>query len=150
MDEERSYAERIRVDYSEAINSLSAYIPYFESKAGKDVAEKYDGKYGESSLKFPVYDATLIRFADEAAKTGLMDRNYLYAYRRAGISTAAQEADAIAHAGQKDIDILRGILSRYVLEGKYKSIRWIEGVERKVFLNVLIRMKEILEFSTVR
>ena len=81
MEEERSFAERIRDDYGEDIKHLSAYIPYFETRSGKDVADQYDGKYGASSLKFPVYDAELLRFADEAAKTKLMDSNYLYGYR---------------------------------------------------------------------
>lgn len=150
MEEEKSFAERIRDDYGKDIERLSAYIPYFEARGGKDVADRYDGKYGKSSLQFPVYDATLLKFVNDAAQTGLMDRNYLYGYRRARISTAEQEAEAVAGAQLKDIDLLRSILSMYVLEGRYKSMRWIEGADRRVFLNVLIKLKELLGFSTVR
>ena len=49
------------------------------------------------------------------------------------ITTAADEKAAIRNAKMKDIDLLRGVLSRYVLEGRYKSKRWIEAAERGVF-----------------
>lgn len=150
MDREKSYAGMIRDDYGDAIKKLSLYIPYFERMSGQEAASEYDGSYGKSSLKFPVFDPELIRFADEASKTALMDKNYLYAYSRAHITTAEGEQQAIENAQADDIDLLRGILSRYVLEGRYKSTRWVEGVERKVFLNVLLKLKGLLEFSTVR
>lgn len=142
--EEVNYSELISVTYADDINKLARYIPYFESKGGKDVASTYDGKQGESSLKFPVYDSTLMSFTNEAAKTKLMDPNYMYKYRSYHISTEEQERDAIIYSKPKDIDLLRAILSRYVLEGRYKGVRWIEGAERKVFLNVLVRLRDML------
>jgi len=147
--DEVNYTELLTVVYADDINRLIKYIPYFETKGGKDVASEYDGKMGESSLKFPVYDATLMRFTSEAAGTKLMDANYMYKYRSAHIQTEKQEADAIIYAKPKDIDLLRAILSRYVLEGRYKGVRWIEGTERKVFLNVLKRLRDMLHDATV-
>lgn len=150
MDTERSYAERIKDDYGKDISRLAEYIPYFTNLKLSDAEQEYDGKFGRSSLSFNVYDPELLRFMGEAAESCLMDSNYLYAYRRAGITTPEQEMNAVKNAEIKDIDTLKGILSRYVLEGRYRSGRWGEAVERGVFLNVLIRLKELLDFSTVR
>ena len=53
-----------------------------------------------------------------AGDTSLMDPNYIYKYRQYRITTAADEKAAIRNAKMKDIDLLRGVLSRYVLEGR--------------------------------
>lgn len=141
--DEVNYAELLTQYYADDIDALSKYISYFEQKGGKDVASDYDGKQGKSDIRFPVFDATLLRFTDEASKTKLMDPNYMYGYRSAHITTAAQEHDAIVNARPRDLDLLRAILSRYVLEGRYKGSSWIEGAERKVFLNVLIKLRDM-------
>ena len=146
--DEVNYSELLTQVYADDINRLSKYIPYFENKGGKDVASTYDGKLGESNLKFPVYDSTLLSFTNEASKTKFMDPNYMYKYRSAHIQTEKQEADAIIYSKPKDIDLLRAILSRYVLEGRYKGVRWIEGTERRVFLNVLKRFRDMLHDVT--
>ena len=46
----------------------------------------------------------------------------------------------------KDFDILAGILSRYVLLGMTKGTLWNEGTYNGVFLNLILKMKEIVEF----
>ena len=51
-----NYGELITVKYAADIMKLSKYIRYFENKKGSDVASDYDGKQGESKLKFPVFD----------------------------------------------------------------------------------------------
>ena len=76
-----------------------------------------------------------------------MDRNYMYKYKQYRISTAAQEKEAIKNAKLKDIDLLRGILSLYVIEGRYKGQRWIEATERGVFYDVLTKLVEFYEFA---
>ncbi len=146
MYEGENYAELLTEKYSEDILKLSKYIQYFENKKGNDVASKYNGEQGESNLKFPVYDSTLLAFTREAAGTSLMDPNYIYKYRQYRISTEADEKKAIKNAKLKDIDLLRGILSRYVLEGRYKGVRWIEATERGVFRDVLVRLMDMYNF----
>ena len=146
MYEGENYAELLTVKYAEDILKLSKYIRYFENKKGDDVAAKYDGEQGESSLRFPVYDSTLLSFTREASQTSLMDPNYIYKYRQYHITTEAAEKKAIKDAKLKDIDLLRGILSRYVLEGRYKGVRWIEAAERVVFYDVLVRFMEMYDF----
>ena len=150
MEEAINYTELLTKVYADDIRRLSSYIPYFESRSGKDVASSYDGSVGKSDLKFPVYDSTLLRFTDEASKTTLMDKNYIYQYRKYRITTDQQEADAIARAQTRDVELLRAVLSRYVLEGRYKGVRWVEAAERRVFLNVLKKFQELLEANFIR
>ena len=42
--------------------------------------------------------------------------------------------------------MLKGILSKYVLEGMRKGRRWSEAVEEGIFLNVVRKMKENLDY----
>ena len=146
MYEGENYAELLTTKYAEDILKMSRYIPYFENKKGSDVATKYEGEDGQATLKFPVYDSTLLAFTKEAAETSLMDSNYIYKYRQYHISTEIAEKNAIRDAKLKDIDLLRAFLSRYVLEGRYKGPRWIEAAERGIFRDVLVRLMELYDF----
>lgn len=47
---------------------------------------------------------------------------------------------------QRRGNLLRGILSRYVLEGRIKGKVWNEAVQEQIFYLVLEKMKEIIEF----
>lgn len=145
--EGENYAELVTVTYAEDIHKLSRYISYFENKKGSDVASNYEADDLKKSISFPVYDSTLLSFVREADGTSLMDPNYMYRYRDYRIMTAEQEKKAIKDAKLKDIDLLRGILSRYVIEGRYKGQRWIEATERGVFYDVLVRLVEFYEFA---
>ncbi len=144
--EGQNYKEALTVKYGADIQQLSRYIHYFENKRGNDVANDYDGENGKSSLRFPVYDSTLLSFTKEAAASSLMDPNYIYKYRQYRISTEKAESDAIHNAKPRDVDLLRAILSRYVLEGRYKSVRWVEATERGVFHDVLQKLLELHNF----
>ena len=52
----------------------------------------------------------------------------------------------IAAAELRDWDILRGILSRYVLEGRTKAVLWGEAVQEGIFLLVLRQMRKVVEY----
>ena len=147
--EGENYAELLTVKYGREILELSKYIRYFQNKRGSDVAGEYDGKQGSSNLHFPVYDSTLLSFTAEAANTSLMDPNYMYKYRQYHIATEAAESAAIKDAKPRDLDLLRAILSRYVLEGRYKSVRWTEVVERGIFHDVLQKLLDLYNFVKV-
>ena len=146
--EGENYTELLTVKYAADIKRLSKYIHYFENKKGDDVATKYDGEQGESKLKFPVYDSTLLSFTKEAGASSLMDQNYMYKYRQYRIATEKAEKDAIKDAKLRDIDLLRAILSRYVLEGRFKGVRWIEATERGIFYDVLVKFVDLFDFVT--
>ena len=93
-----------------------------EGNAGKMASRSYQGQgISKNSMSFPVYDATLLNFVREASESALMDRNYSYVYTRNRIKTHDDERRVIVGAELKDWDILRGILSRYVLGGRTKA-----------------------------
>ena len=46
----------------------------------------------------------------------------------------------------KDWDILRGILSRYVLGGRTKAALWGEAVQENIFLLVLKQMRKLVDY----
>ncbi|SKB50906.1 hypothetical protein SAMN06296386_101328 [Lachnospiraceae bacterium] len=146
MESENVVAAEFISTYGSDVRTLSVYIPYFVGKTGKDVAHAYDGKQGESKLKFPVFDSTLLDFVKKASVSKLMDRNYPYAYSRNRIRTHDDERRFIARATVRDINALRGFLSRYVLEGMHNGTRWSEGVQEEIFLRVLSKLREIMDF----
>ncbi|MBO6148464.1 MAG: hypothetical protein J6O55_03905 [Lachnospiraceae bacterium] len=146
MESENTVAAEMMRKYGKDILDLCAYIPYFSEKGKKDVEQPYDGKYGESKLQFRVFDSTLLSFVKRAQNSALMDKNYLYVYSRNRIKTHADERKFIERATIRDVDALRGIISRYVLEGQRKAVRWGEGVEEKIYLNVLLKLKGFIDF----
>jgi len=128
------------------VDRLITYIPWLESKVGAQVSSTYsDNGIGQTSIAFPVYDAMLLNFVNEASKTGLMNKNYVYAYSSYGIRTIEDEKKAIMNAGVTDSVVLVGILSKYVLGGVTKGRVWTTAVTEGIFLLILKQMKKILE-----
>jgi len=127
-------------------HGLKGICDRIEEKGGKDVAADYDGSLGKSSLNFPVYDGTLMSFVREAQKTVFMDKNYCYSYTKRHIRTREQEEAAIQKATGRDADYLGGVIAKYVTEGMRKSGVWQDAVERKLFLNCILKLKEILDY----
>ena len=60
--------------------------------------------------------------------------------------TLQDELRMIDRASIMDMDILKGILSKYVLGGMTKGRLWSEAVYNSIFLKVIRKMKENLEF----
>lgn len=145
-NEELTQAQQYIQKYEADILKLMRYVPYFMDIDAKKVASEYDGSLGKSSLSFPVYDGTLMSFIKEAQKTVFMDKNYCYAYTKRRIRTKEQEEAAIQNATGRDADYLCGVISKYVTEGMRKSGVWQEAVERKLFLNSILKLKEILDY----
>ena len=147
MVDEKSTREEIILEYKADVDKLLRYIPWLESKAGVRVVNTYENSDMLSgSLTVPVYDGTLMSFVKEARNTKLMERNYNYVYSRHRIRNSEDEKRLIASCKLLEIDILKGILSRYMIQGMTKSRVWSEGVENRVFLLVLLKLKELLEF----
>ena len=85
-------------------------------------------------------------FIKEAKNTGLMNRNYVYTYSRNHLRTVQDEQSFIDKATIRNMRELSDILSKYVLLGMTKSVVWREGVENRIFLNVITKMKDLVEF----
>lgn len=146
-NEDIAYRQQVVNEYRADVEKLARYLPWLESKKGASVQQSYSGSGVEqNSISFPVYDSTLLNFVKEAQRTKLMDRNYRYIYSRYRIRRLEDELRAIKRADIKEMDVLKGILSRYVMEGMTKGKRWSEAVENGVFLAAVTKMKENLDF----
>lgn len=148
MDKEDiEYRKQVVNLYKPDVEKLIRYLPWLEEKAGSNVQETFEGSgIKGSSITFPVYDGMLMNFIKEVQRTELVDRNYPYIYSRNRIRTVKDELAAINRAGIREMDILKGILSKYVLGGMTKGRLWGEAVHNGVFLHVVRKMKENLEF----
>lgn len=147
MEKERLSTEQIVLEYKEDVHQLLKYIPWLESKSGQRVSSTYseDG-IEKSSIGIPVYDAALLSFVKAVKGTSLIDRNYAYAYARYGMRDCREELAAISKARITEMHLLKGILSKYILRGMTKSTVWALGVESGIFLNVLLKFRELIEF----
>lgn len=145
--EDIEYRKIVVDEYRPDVERLVRYLPWLEQKAGGNVSENYTGSgIGENSISFPVYDSTLLSFIKEVQRTTLLDRNYQYIYSRNRIKTLEDELRAISQADITHMDILKGILSKYVMGGMTKGRLWSDAVKNRVFLNCVQKMKENLEF----
>lgn len=147
VDKDTVYMHEVANGYRPDVEKLIRYIPWLESKKGARIASMYRGEgIEQNSIPFPVFDSAMISLVKDARKTALLDRNYAYVYSRNRIKSAADEQRLIASATIKDMNLLKGILSKYILGGATKAGLWAEGVENGSILKVLLKMKEILEY----
>lgn len=145
--EDIAYRQQVVNEYRPDVEKLARYLPWLESKKGTSVQQSYSGSgIEEHSIAFPVYDSTLMSFIKEAQRTKLMDRNYRYVYSRCRIRTLQDELRTIEKCTIREMDVLKGILSKYVMGGMTKGRMWSEAVETGVFLSVLKQMKANLDF----
>ena len=149
MEQNIEYRQQLVREYKQMVSPLLAYLPWLIKNAGQPGSTAYRGdEYSEhsTSFSFPVYDSTLMGFIREASKSPLMEKNYSYTYTRNRIQTHDDERRLIQAADIKDWDILRGILSKYVIGGRTKAMLWSEAVRENIFALVLEKMRGIIEY----
>lgn len=147
MEQQNEYRQQLVGEYKQLFEPFLRYLPWLEKMAGSAASSVFQGQnIAENSISFPVYDGTLINFVKELSKTELMDKNYKYIYTRNHIRSHADERRLIAGADLKDWDLLKGILSYYVLGGMTKAALWSQGMEEHIFYLVLKQMKQIIEY----
>lgn len=144
---DKKYLQELSSKYKEELTPLLRYMYWLEQNAGNDNSTQYDG--GDNALgtmKFPIFDSTLLSFVKEADKTSFMDRNYLYVYSRLGLKTPMDEKHAIEKATIQEWNVLCGILTRYIRGGMTQSYLWRQGMSESIFYLVILKMKEIVEY----
>ena len=147
MQKERLSREEFLAMFREDVIRLSRYIPWFEEKCGSDVSQNYtDGDLMNHTLSFPVYDSILLSFLNDASTTVFMEQNYHYFYSRNRIQSYEDELRLIETADIMHMDVLQCVLSRYVFGGMTKAYLWRDGVEHRVFLAILKKARQIIEF----
>ena len=129
------------------VEQLLRYLPWLQEKSGVSMYTTFKGEgIAEHSLAFPVYDGTLMAFVKEASRLSMMNRNYPYVYSRNWIRTVADEKRVIANATIRDLDVLCGIFSHYILGGMTKTALWSAGMEQGIYLELLQKLKALLDF----
>ena len=142
--QEANLREQIIEEYKDDLVRLLKYLPFLEKKGGSDVQNFYEGDGENKVIPVPVYDPTLLSFVKEAKTTTFMNRNYPYVYRKWKLPDAKAERTAMETATLRDIDLFRGIISRYVIEGQRKSVMWTAAVEERIFVTALSRLKSLV------
>lgn len=142
--QEANLREQIIEEYRDDLEKLLRYLPFLEQKGEKDEQQFYEGDGQYEVIPVPVYDSTLLAFVKEARGTKFMNRNYPYAYRKWRMPDPKAERIAMESATIRDIDLFRGIISRYVLEGQRKSVMWTTAVRERIFVVALTRLKALI------
>lgn len=147
MDNIKESREEIIDKFKPTIEYLNHYIPWLEKQTGQTVAHSYKGDGAiKQSFSIPVYDSTLLSFVNDVSMTNYIDKNYQYVYTRNQLRNFEDEWRAIEKADIMHMEILCGIMSRYVLGGMTKSVYWRDGIEYEIFIRILKKTKEIIEF----
>ena len=142
--QETNMREQIIEEYKDDLTRLLKYLPFLEKRGGKDVQNFYEGDGEQKVIPVPVYDSTLLAFVKEAQKTKFMYRNYPYVYRRWRMPNPNAERVAMESATLRDMDLFRGIISKYVMEGMRKSTMWTTAVEEKIFVTALSKLRSLI------
>lgn len=147
IEKDKMSREEFVAYYRPEVEKLISYIPWLEKQNGMQLSNLYSGDgLAENSVAVPVYDSTLLKFVKTARATALMDRNYVYVYSGNRIRTVEDEHRFIQKATLFEMDGLCGILSKYILKGMTKSVVWTEGVKNGIFLELLLKMRELITF----
>lgn len=146
MEQSTEYKRSVMENYKKDVEPLFRYLSWLEDKKGESVSTSYaDNGVNQHSMAFPVYDSTLISFVKQVQKTKLINRNYMYIYSRYRIGDVEDELKTIQGVSFKNVEILTGILSKYVCGGMTKSWVWPQAVENGIFLAILLKFKELFE-----
>lgn len=143
MEQDLEYTRKLIERYRIEVEPLFRYLPWLEEKRGKHVSSRYENDKLTNTIPFPVYDSTLLGFVKEVQRTALTDRNYVYTYTRYAIRSVADEHKQIAGVTIKSVEVLTAILSNYIMGGMRKSWLWPQAVEEGIFLEILLKFREL-------
>lgn len=146
QEKERLSREEIISLYQGDTMKLLKYLKWVEKVTGQNTSNLYTGEgIEETSMAVPVYDSTLLSFVREAKETVFMNRNYVYTFSQYRLNTTKDELKMIQTCTLQEVKILGDILSKYILKGEVKGAYWSEGIKSGVFLELLLKLKELLE-----
>ncbi|MDR2547215.1 MAG: hypothetical protein LBC96_06850 [Lachnospiraceae bacterium] len=147
-DNSKEYLLQVIAHYRQPLEPFFRYIPWFLERKDKNLERLYDGDDVNGTISFPVYDSTLLGFIRAMNDTGLMDRNYPYILRRKNLYSYIDELEQIENCHLQEIDVIIGIISKYVLGGMTRGRLWNEAVEYGIFYHSLARIKFLTEIFT--
>lgn len=146
MEQDLEYKRQLIKRYRKDVEPLFRYITWLDTKKGAKVSSAYaENNLSQNSMAFPVYDGTLLGFVKDVQRTELTDRNYVYVYARYRLATPKDERELIHNVSIKNVEVLTGILSKYILGGMTKGWLWSQAVEEGIFLAILLKFKELFD-----
>lgn len=146
---EKMGREELVTMYRPDVERIVAFLPWLTGKTAADVMQNYTGENGEVTLPFPVYGDVYLAFLETVGSTIFMNPNYHYIYSKYRIRDWDDELSIIRRADIMTMDILGGILSRYVLGGMTKAYLWTDAMDYQIFYHAVNRAKEIIEYWDV-
>ncbi|PGS54256.1 DUF6508 domain-containing protein [Bacillus sp. AFS041924] len=111
------------------IERIQHYIDYF-SKDDFEFFSKNGWPYN--------YDSGVDEFINEFYQSDLIDTNYLETMNK-------HQKSHIELIKVADKDLLKSILTSYVRGERFSEGTWAEAISNKIFLNILIKLKELEE-----
>lgn len=129
--------EQIIDDYRSDVELLIRYLPWLAKQKEKKVSSMYTGEGDKQTIPIPVFDSTLLSLIKDIEKTKFCDKNYPYVYSRNNIKSHEDEIRLLKNAKISDMKLFQGILSKYALGGRTRSVLWSEGVESGVLMTAL-------------
>ncbi len=149
IDSEKMSVQEMVTEYKDVVEQISRYLPWLEEKNGENLMTSFKQENWGNTVAIPRYDATLLNFIKTLENSGRINRNYDYVYKRYRIYDEDDEISLTHRATIKDMDMLFAILSKYVIKGRTKGVVWKTGIENGVYLEVVKKMKELIEFWTM-
>ena len=133
--------DNIVEEYGPDLEILLKFVPYLINSRNKMTQKYYEGDGEKKIIPVPVYDSTLLSFVKTAKTTKFINKNYPYTYRRYRIVSTEDEIAAMEKGKITDLDLYRGILSKYILEGQTKGVMWTKGVTDGIYVTALTKLK---------
>lgn len=120
------------------------YISYFENVSYDEACHWGGGEEsgdGTITMGYPIYSRELKSFIYEVYKTDLFDINYGGTLEEYRLPMSHQLAGAIDTA---DIELTKAILTCYIRQERFCEGLWGEAVKNRVFLKLLLRLRQLL------
>lgn len=147
---EREYIEDLCNQFNLSLIRKSAeklfpFMPYFETATEESVCRWDRGRTpGENghTVPYPIYEKTLKDFIREFYETNLISHDYSDVLDNRGLKDMNGINDVIENA---DIELLRAILTKYIIGERFCDGVWAIAVRDKIFLGILNRFQELLK-----
>ena len=145
---EETSREMLIEEYQADIEKILRYLPWLVKKSGNDVRSFYEGEEGKKVMPIPVFDSTLLSFVKDIGNTKLISKNYPYVYTKYRIKDHSDQLRLMKNARIQEIDLIKAILSKYVLGGRTKASMWTEAVDERIFATALECLNELFFTNT--
>lgn len=131
-------------DVQKDVEKLSEYVPYL-TDATKETVVSWVNSNDQADdpfyMAYPVYDRTFVEFVDDLYETDILLGNYNEIVAELGLT---DEDDLALVIDEADMDVVRAILTYFIRQERFHDGLWGEAVEKKVFLKVLKRLRELV------